>query len=250
MQLYDMLPNFIEEWTNSSDVVATLGLHEGQLARAAADPMLSRGLQVPQEWIINLDSGAIVLLVVFVSYVNRRLRRLVAISVGILLSAGGLLLCGITSRGWICLAGVLAFAIGEMTAGPKLYEYLGVIAPKGEEGLYMGYANIPFAIGWTLADAIGGVAYDRLADKANLALRYLGEHGLMAPDALAQVPRAGAMKALIVATHLDAQRATDVLWSTYHPESVWYPFVGLGIVTAVAMVLYARSARRWALENG
>jgi dipeptide/tripeptide permease len=156
MQLYDMLPNFIEEWVNSSDIVQALGLSEGQLARSAADPLLSRGLQVPQEWMINLNAGTIVLLVIFVSHLNRKLRRLVAIALGILVSAAGLALCGATTGGFICLLGIFVFAFGEMTAVPKLNEYLGVIAPKGEEGLYMGYANIPFAIGWMFADLLGG----------------------------------------------------------------------------------------------
>ncbi len=249
MQLYDMLPNFIEEWTNSQDIVSALGLREGQLARAAADPLLSRGLQVPQEWMINLDAGAIVVFMLLVASVSGRVRRLVAIFLGIFIASAGLLLCGISTSGWACIIGILIFAVGEMTAVPKLNEYLGVIAPKGEEGLYMGYANIPFAIGWTLADSLGGFAYDRMADKANLALRYMREHALLAPDVVAAIPRTDAMKRLIALTRMDAQGATDLLWRTYHPETVWYPFVGVGVATAIAMVVYARYAKRWTHEN-
>jgi POT family proton-dependent oligopeptide transporter len=244
MQLYDMLPNFIEEWTDSANVVAALGLHQGQLAQPTP-----RGLQVPQEWMINLDAGAIVLFMLVIAYLGARMRRLVAIFVGIFIASAGLLMAGISMSGWLCLLGILTFAVGEMTASPKMNEYLGVIAPKGEEALYMGYANIPFAIGWTAADYLGGVAYDRLADKANLALRYMREHALVAPDVLDHLKRTDAMKALMDATHLDARQATELLWGAYHPQTVWYPFVAVGILTSFAMVAYARVAQRWTHEN-
>jgi hypothetical protein len=48
-------------------------------------------------------------------------------------------------------------------AAPKVNEYLRVIAPKGEEALYMGYANIPFAVGWAFGSKIAGMVYDRTA---------------------------------------------------------------------------------------
>jgi MFS family permease len=249
MQLYDTLPNFIEEWVDSSDIVAALHLSEGLFARAAADPLVSRGLQVPQEEMINLDSGAIILLMLPLAYVTARFRRLLVIVVGIVISAVGLLLCGISMSGFVCVSGILLFAIGEMSSVPKMQEYLGVVAPKGEEALYMGYANIPFAVGWTLADYVGGVAYDRLADKANLALRYLTDHQLVAADVIAKTPRTGAFKALMAATHTDARAATALLWDAYHPYTVWYGFVAVGLLTAVGMIVYARVAKSWTREN-
>jgi dipeptide/tripeptide permease len=242
MQLYDMLPNFIEEWTDSTDIVTALGLKEGLLAQ-----MTPRGLQVPQEWMINLDAGAIVVLMLLVAYVGARLRRLVAIFIGIFIASAGLLLCGISMSGALCLLGIFLFAIGEMTASPKMNEYLGVIAPKGEEALYMGYANIPFAIGWTSADYLGGLAYDKWADKANLAIAYMRSHDMLGPTET--IDRTKAMARLAEATHTDARAATELLWTTYHPQSVWYPFVGVGILTAFAMIAYARVARGWTHEN-
>jgi MFS family permease len=242
MQLFDMLPNFIEEWTDSSNIVAALHLQEGQLAQ-----MTQRGLQVPQEWMINLDAGAIVLLMLPIAYVGSKLRRLVAIFIGIFIASGALLLAGISMNGALCLAGIFVFAVGEMIASPKMNEYLGVIAPKGEEALYMGYANIPFAIGWTSADYVGGLAYDRWADKANLAIAYMKSHGMADPSET--IDRTKAMARFMDASKLDAKAATELLWNTYHPQIVWYPFVVAGIVTAFAMVGYAIVARRWTREN-
>jgi dipeptide/tripeptide permease len=238
MQLYDALPNFIEEWIDSSDIVAALGLHQGALAQPT-----SRGLQVPQEWMINLDAGAIMLLMVVVSAIAAKMKLLRVILVGILLSCAGLLLAGGTMKGSLCLLGILVFAFGEMLALPKVNEYLGLIAPKGEEALYMGYANIPFAIGWTSGAYVAGRIYDSVADKANLAIRYLHEHALV--DRASEVKRTEAMKLLQEATHTSASDATRMLWDAYHPYTFWYGFVALGVLSAVGMLIYGNVAKRW-----
>ncbi len=236
MQLFDALPNFIEEWTESSDIVLALGLEEGHLARATP-----RGLQVPQEWMINLDSGAILLFMIPVSALVARAKLLRVMLLGILLSCAGLLLAGGSMRGFLCIAGIALFAVGEMLASPKVNEYLALIAPKGEEALYMGYANIPFAIGWTTGAYVAGHVYGALADKANLANRYLTEHVAMATP----IPRTEAMSRLQEATHTSASDATRLLWDTYHPYTFWYGFVVVGILSAIGMLVYARLVNRW-----
>ena len=49
---------------------------------------------------------------------------------------------------------VALIAFGELFASSRLYEYIGSLAPKGQEGLFLGYANLPMAIG----SLIGGPA--------------------------------------------------------------------------------------------
>ena len=46
-------------------------------------------------------------------------------------------------------------------ASPRIYEYLGAIAPKGEEGLYLGYANMPVALGSIIGGPLGGALFER-----------------------------------------------------------------------------------------
>ncbi len=244
MQLYDSLPNFIEEWIDSSRVVAALGLSEGLVVQST-----SRGLQLKQEWMINLDSTLIVLLMVPVAYVAGRFRRLAAMVVGIGIATGGLLLAGMSTSGAMCLLGIAVFAIGEMASSPKINEYLGVIAPKGEEALYMGYANVPVAFGWVAGSKIAGNLYDRIADKANLARAYLAENHLVDAATLASIKREDSMAALQRATGLDARAATNLLWDRYQPQTFWWIFVGVGVAAAVGMLIYARVARRWGTGN-
>jgi dipeptide/tripeptide permease len=63
--------------------------------------------------------------------------------------------------GLFLLVSIASMAVGEMMASPRIYEYIGSIAPKGEEGLYLGYANLPVAIGSILGGPLGGALYQR-----------------------------------------------------------------------------------------
>ena len=48
-------------------------------------------------------------------------------------------------------------------------------------------------------------------------------------------------------TGLDAAQATTLLWETYDPHlKVWLPFAGIGVAAIIALVFFARAARRWA----
>lgn len=49
---------------------------------------------------------------------------------------------------------VAMIAFGELFNSSRLYEYIGSLSPKGQEGLFQGYANLPMAIG----SIIGGPA--------------------------------------------------------------------------------------------
>lgn len=63
--------------------------------------------------------------------------------------------------GIFLLISIASMAVGEMMASPRIYEYIGRIAPKGEEGLYLGYANLPVAIGSILGGPLGGALYQK-----------------------------------------------------------------------------------------
>ena len=50
---------------------------------------------------------------------------------------------------------VALIAFGELFASSRLYEYIGSLAPKGQEGLFLGYANLPMAIGSLIGGPVG-----------------------------------------------------------------------------------------------
>ncbi|HOI44301.1 MAG TPA: MFS transporter [Candidatus Aminicenantes bacterium] len=65
------------------------------------------------------------------------------------------------AAGIFLIVSIASMAVGEMMASPRVYEYLGGIAPKGEEGLYMGYTSLPVAIGSIMAGQMGGSLFER-----------------------------------------------------------------------------------------
>ncbi len=239
MQLFDMLPNFIVDWVDSAAIVRALHLP------AFFTTVTPRGTMIAQEWMINLDAFLIILFVVFISHLVAGMRRVHSIFFGIVVASAGLVLAGFTMSGALCLLGIVVFAVGEMLSAPKMNDYLGIIAPEGKKGLYMGYANMPTAIGWAYGAWKGGVIYDQMGDRANLALRYLATHHLPAPG----VTRETALVALQQATHSDAAAATRLLWDTYHPYRLWYPFAAVGIASAIGIFFYALWARRYEPEG-
>lgn len=58
-----------------------------------------------------------------------------------------------------------AMAVGEMMLASRQFEYIGAIAPKGDEGLYLGYANLPMAFGTIVGSPIGGLMFETFVEK-------------------------------------------------------------------------------------
>lgn len=235
MQLFDMLPNFIVDWVDSSGMVAELGLPDWMLQRNS-----TRGAQVAQAWLINANAGLIVLAVVYINFLVSRMRRVHSMFIGISIASVGLVAAGFTNSGYFCLLGILIFSVGEMLSSPKMNEYLGVIAPEGKKGMYMGYANIPQGIGWGLGSWFAGQVYDDMGDKANLALRYMADN-----NGVSGIDRTDAMNKLVEVTGMTHQEATDMLWATYKPYELWYSFAAIGIASALLMLVYARWVKKY-----
>jgi POT family proton-dependent oligopeptide transporter len=63
--------------------------------------------------------------------------------------------------GIFLIVSIASMAVGEMMASPRIYEYIGAIAPKGEEGLYLGYASLPVALGSIFGGPLGGALFER-----------------------------------------------------------------------------------------
>lgn len=57
-----------------------------------------------------------------------------------------------------------SMAVGEMLLASRQYQYIGAIAPKGQEGLYLGYANLPMAFGTLVGAPIGGFMFEYFVD--------------------------------------------------------------------------------------
>jgi dipeptide/tripeptide permease len=73
----------------------------------------------------------------------------------------GVLGLSLPIAGIFILISIAAMAVGEMMASPRIYEYIGAIAPKGQEGLYLGYTSLPIALASIIGGPIGGRLFER-----------------------------------------------------------------------------------------
>ena len=255
-QLWDLQPNFIEDWVDSSMVAAHLpdDLHLKEMG--------DRGLvRVPQQVLISMNALMIVLFVVPVTWLVRRMRTLSAMLIGMLMATAGVLVAGWTGNGWILLSGIALFSLGEMLTGPKKQEYLGLIAPPGKKGMYLGYVNIPVGIGLAVGSKLSGWIYGTWGEKATLALKYLVEKteycagrawdgSIDTLETVTGVQRTEAFVFLQEHLGIDGVEANQLLWETYQPYyHVWVPFAAIGIVAAVALAVFGQMAKRWSDMN-
>jgi len=68
---------------------------------------------------------------------------------------------GLPIAGVFMLVSIAAMAVGEMMASPRIYEYIGAIAPRGQEGLYLGYQSLPIALASIVGGPLGGRLFER-----------------------------------------------------------------------------------------
>jgi dipeptide/tripeptide permease len=57
---------------------------------------------------------------------------------------------------------VALIALGELFTSARMYEYIGALAPKGQEGLFLGYANLPLALGAMVGGPVGAFIFNKI----------------------------------------------------------------------------------------
>ena len=122
--------------------------------------------EAPFEIIESADAWGIIALQLVVNRLTRNLSPRTAIVSGFAISSLSWLLIALHPTVWTIIAGLVVFSIGEMTQAPRYYEYISDIAPKGQQGLFQGYAFLPVAIAWAIGGTFGGWLYATYALRA------------------------------------------------------------------------------------
>jgi dipeptide/tripeptide permease len=201
-QIFMTLPEYIRDYVDTSDLIATFSPLAGGITRIAqglgADTsnwhraVLQNG-QIKPEHLINLNAFGIICFQVLVSWLMRKTTPLTSIIVGVCVTIAsfGLYLLGMS--GWIVVSAILVFSVGEMMASPRSKEYAGRIAPPEKVGMYMGYFYWCVALGNLFGGLLSGLSY-----------QHFGPHGINRPDLM------------------------------------WMLFAALAGITAVSLVIYNR----------
>ena len=135
------------------------------IATAPVDQFFSKlglPLKFGPEYVTIVNAGTIILLQVFVSRIVKNAKPLPAMITGMFLGFLGFILLALSSNVWIFIAGIVVLSIGEMTAHPKYYSYVGLVAPADKVAVYMGYAFLYGVIGSLVGSSIGGALYETI----------------------------------------------------------------------------------------
>ena len=298
-QLFDILPNFIDDWIDSRSLASSVAGMDAALAgivlvgiialgrmvivrsegrsmatiekfaylgvggvllvvtlvarltggSAALGVPTTNGGNMTQEWMINANALLISIIAFLVGWLTGKIRSLQAIVIGIAVSAAAIYALGMSMNGWWTIGAIMLFSLGEMSASPTKMRYLASIAPKGKEGLYMGYVNFTVGIGWSIGSIIAGNMYQEGGDKVELARRYLVDEQGMASEAAAAIDRAEVMNVFQSQVGVDAFEAREVLWNAYEPYDMWLVFTLIGIASMLGIILYDRVTRAAAADR-
>ena len=201
------------------------------------------GEQVNPEWMLNINAGMIVFTMVFFGYLSGFVRPLTSIMIGMVVAIAGAVLAGTAATGWVCVLGIAVFSIGEMLSSPKKMEYLASLARKGQEALFMGYANVPVAIGWIAGSLFAGNRYEEVGDKVNLARKHLVEEVGMTPESVEAIDKAEVMNTLAGKLSMDQLEVQRMLFDLYDPWWVWVEIGMIGLASLACMGVYDLAIR-------
>jgi len=106
--------------------------------------------------LLTASPATVIATTFLVNYLTRRVRPFAGMTAGMLIAGLAWLLLAFGGSQLAVVLTLIAFALGEVTLSPRFYDYCSRLAPKGQEGLFMGYAFLPVAIGYFIAGPLGG----------------------------------------------------------------------------------------------
>ncbi len=106
--------------------------------------------------LLSIDPIIVITCQILVAYLTRKMRAFPVMTLGFLITSLAWILMAIHPSIGMLVATLICVAIGEITQTSRYYEYVSRLAPPGQQGLYMGYAFLPVALGYFIGGALGG----------------------------------------------------------------------------------------------
>lgn len=167
-------------------------------------------------WIANVNPFVVVLCVNFITQFMAKRKALTSMSVGMFLiplsalvmATGNMFsgeFLGMHPVTLMMIAGIVVQALAECFISPRYMEYFSLQAPKGEEGLYLGFSHLHSFLSSILGFGLSGI----------LLTKYCPDPALFDTN--------------------DAFVAASA-----NAHYIWFWFAAIGIVAAVALLFYAK----------
>lgn len=127
---------------------------------------------------------------------------------------------GLHPVAFMMVVGIAMQALAECFISPRYLEYFSLQAPKGEEGLYLGFSHLHSFFSYLFAFGVSGFLLEKYCPDPRL---FTDASGTL--DKVAYVA------------------------ATQNAHYIWYVFVGIGAVSAVALFVYSMVVRKMDREK-
>lgn len=180
------------------------------------------GYDASPGWIANVNPFVVFLCVNFVTSIMAKKKALTSMIVGmfiipisaLIMAAGNLIgadfILGMHPITFMMILGIVFQALAECFISPRFLEYFSKQSPKGEEGLYLGFSHLHSFFSSLIAFISAGYLLEAFCPDPKL----YETAGVLDTAAYAQ--------------------------ATSHAHYLWFVFCGVGIVSAVALLIYGR----------
>lgn len=198
-------------WMIQSQMYATMPKYVIRMIGEAASP----------GWYANVNPLVVFVLVNFITSLMKKRTALTSMTIGMLIiplsalvMAGGNMIgkeavLGLHPIAFMMIVGIAMQAIAECFISPRFLEYFSLQSPKGEEGLYLGFSHLHSFFSYLFAFGLSGFLLEKYC-----------------PD-----PKG-----------FDSVEAYAA--ATEHAHYIWFVFVGIGLISAVALLIYGYVTRR------
>jgi dipeptide/tripeptide permease len=115
----------------------------------------------------SVDAFTIILLSVPLTALAKRLRPMVAMTLGFVIASLSWLILAYSATIAAAVMGMALFAVGESLQAPRFYDYVGSLAPREQVGTFMGFGFLPIAIGSFIAGRLGTWLVETYMRKSN-----------------------------------------------------------------------------------
>lgn len=226
INFYEMLPNYILDWIDTSDIVLWLSLPEFMTKTSETGVMLS------YQMIFMLNAVLVIFLVKFIGNYVSRYNLISSLIIGLVLIWFGCLFSGISQLSLILVFGIIVYSIGEMIVRPKFQEIMSKMSPNHKESQYISFLYISYAIGYMFGALTGGILYDNLGEKSHLAQKALLQEFNVISD------HTNALTELSLKLGLTKLETTNYLFDNYMPFVVWLPFLVILLFSIILLIRY------------
>lgn len=195
-------------WMVQQQLYATMPKYVIRMAGETAKP----------GWIANVNPFVVVLCVNMITRWMAKRTAITSMNIGmflipvsaLLMACGNLLdnelIAGVSNITLMLILGIVVQALAECFISPRYLEYFSLQAPKGEEGMYLGFSHLDSFLSSVFGFGIAGI----------LLTKYCPDPALF-----------------------ETREAWEAASANAH--YIWYYFAAIGLVAAVALLIFAKT---------